>query len=223
MDVVNNLENVSDVSGWALKYLQCQPKLSDNIKYQKICAAIAVSLRIKIISKPLEWHRARLACCSRAILKQRKSWVLLSGLNYFSTPCGNKRHYMKQPAIPLTPHLSMTARHSFLQVKRLPRRRRKVPGAVVMGGGVCLHSISSIASGAGRMFRVAPKNKVRPRTFQSIIIVNSNQPNKTKIHFRSCSFILLLSKILIWIIFTAIIHSSTQVHVIWIPPLVQSV
>ncbi|KAA8583439.1 hypothetical protein FQN60_015985, partial [Etheostoma spectabile] len=35
------------------------------------------------------------------------------------------------------------ARHSFLQVKRLPRRSRKVPGAVVMGGGVCLHSISS--------------------------------------------------------------------------------
>ncbi len=53
-------------------------------------------------------------------------------------------------------HLSITARHSFLQVKRLPRRSRKVPGAVVMGGGVCLHSISSIGNGAGRMFRVAP-------------------------------------------------------------------
>lgn len=54
------------------------------------------------------------------------------------------------------PHLSITARHSFLQVKRLPRRNRKVPGAVVRGGGVCLHSISSRGNGAGRMFRVAP-------------------------------------------------------------------
>lgn len=53
-------------------------------------------------------------------------------------------------------HLSITARHSFLQVKRLPRRRRKVPGAVARGGGVCLHSISSRGNGAGRMLRVAP-------------------------------------------------------------------
>lgn len=58
--------------------------------------------------------------------------------------------------LPPPAHLSITARHSFLQVKRLPRRSRKVPGAVVMGGGVCLHSISSIGNGAGRMFRVAP-------------------------------------------------------------------
>ena len=63
---------------------------------------------------------------------------------------------------PLSPraHLSITARHSFLQVKRLPRRSRKVPGAVVMGGGVCLHSISSRGNGAGRMFRVAPGAEV---------------------------------------------------------------
>lgn len=61
-----------------------------------------------------------------------------------------------------TAHLSITARHSFLQVKRLPRRSRKVPGAVVMGGGVCLHSISSRGNGAGRMFRVAPGGEEAP-------------------------------------------------------------
>lgn len=58
------------------------------------------------------------------------------------------------------PHLSITARHSFLQVKRLPRRSRKVPGAVVMGGGVCLHSISSMGNGAGLIFKVAPEGQV---------------------------------------------------------------
>lgn len=78
------------------------------------------------------------------------------------TPGGNKSDVMKRSYhlsslhTSSGPHLSITARHSFLQVKRLPRRRRKVPGAVVRGGGVCLHSISSRGNGAGRMFRVAP-------------------------------------------------------------------
>ena len=60
---------------------------------------------------------------------------------------------------PSPAHLSITARHSFLQVKRLPRRSRKVPGVVVRGGGVCLHSISSIGNGAGLMLRVAPEDE----------------------------------------------------------------
>lgn len=77
-----------------------------------------------------------------------------------SIPPGNKEHLMKQPPIhrlrpPSPSHLSITARHSFLQVKRLPLRSRKVAGAAVRGG-VCLHSISSRGMGAGRMLRVAP-------------------------------------------------------------------
>lgn len=70
-------------------------------------------------------------------------------------PCGNKGRY-ETGSSSLSAYLSITAKHSFLQVKRLPRRSRKVPGVVVMGGGVCLHSISSIGNGAGRIFRVAP-------------------------------------------------------------------
>lgn len=98
---------------------------------------------------------------TKPILRLYKSHRLSARLfswtdcNVSSTPCGNKGQVMKPPPI-ITTHLSITARHSFLQVKRLPRRSRKVPGAVVMGGGVCLHSISSIGNGAGRMFRVAP-------------------------------------------------------------------
>lgn len=85
-----------------------------------------------------------------------------AGCTVSLTPGGNKSDVMKRSYhlsslhTSSGPHLSITARHSFLQVKRLPRRRRKVPGAVVRGGGVCLHSISSRGNGAGRMFRVAP-------------------------------------------------------------------
>lgn len=68
----------------------------------------------------------------------------------------------------LLSHLSITARHSFLQVKRLPRRRRKVPGVVARGGGVCLHSISSRGRGAGRMFRVAPGERTGSEKSESI-------------------------------------------------------
>lgn len=99
---------------------------------------------------------------TKPILRLYKSHRLSARLfswtdcNVSSTPCGNKGQVMKQPPPVITTHLSITAKHSFLQVKRLPRRSRKVPGAVVMGGGVCLHSISSIGNGAGRMFRVAP-------------------------------------------------------------------
>lgn len=51
----------------------------------------------------------------------------------------------------------MTARHSFLQVKRLPRRRRKLPGLQLMGGVLWCHStMSSSAMGAGLIARVAP-------------------------------------------------------------------
>lgn len=53
-------------------------------------------------------------------------------------------------------HLSMTARHSFLQVKRLPRRRRKLPGLQLMGGAFCHSTMSSSAMGAGLIARVAP-------------------------------------------------------------------
>lgn len=73
---------------------------------------------------------------------------------------------MMRAAAPL-PHLSITARHSFLHVKRLPRRSRKVPGAVAMGGGVCLHSISSMGRGAGRMLRVAPGTDRKGRGFRT--------------------------------------------------------
>lgn len=86
------------------------------------------------------------------------------------------------------PHLSITARHSFLQVKRLPRRKRKVPGAVVRGGGVCLHSISSRGNGAGRMFRVAPAaggllsyNRQRVRKSQQVSLwFGSTSDRKTE-------------------------------------------
>lgn len=54
-------------------------------------------------------------------------------------------------------YLSMTARHSFLQVNRLPRRSRKVPDVAETGGGVCLHSGSSIGMGAGLILSVAPE------------------------------------------------------------------
>lgn len=56
-------------------------------------------------------------------------------------------------------YLSMTARHSFLQVNRLPRRNRKVPDVAETGGGVCLHSGSSIGMGAGLILSVAPGKK----------------------------------------------------------------
>lgn len=128
-------------------------------------------------------------CCSQAILTQHKSRELnaqlMSGLNYFSTPCGNKIHDMKQlTPRPPPPHLSMTARHSFLQVKRLPRRRRKVPGAVVMGGGVCRHSISSIAKGAGRMFKVAPKIKGKTVDFFDQFQLEKKKISQTSIRNR---------------------------------------
>lgn len=55
-------------------------------------------------------------------------------------------------------YLSITARHSFLHVNRLPRRSLKVPEVAVTGGGVCLHSGSSIGMGAGLMLSVAPKD-----------------------------------------------------------------
>ena len=51
----------------------------------------------------------------------------------------------------------MTAKHSFLQVNRLPRRSRKVPDVAETGGGVCLHSGSSIGMGAGLILSVAPE------------------------------------------------------------------
>lgn len=51
----------------------------------------------------------------------------------------------------------MTAKHSFRQVNRLPRRSRKVPEVAVTGGGVCLHSGSSTGMGAGLMLNVAPE------------------------------------------------------------------
>jgi hypothetical protein len=54
-------------------------------------------------------------------------------------------------------YLSMTARHSFLQVNRLPRRSRKVPDVAETGGGVCLHSGSSSGMGAGLILNVAPE------------------------------------------------------------------
>lgn len=68
-------------------------------------------------------------------------------------------------------HLSITARHSFLQVKRLPLRKRKLPVAELIGGGVWRHSISSRVMGAGRMFRVAPGKGNR-------IIIKTRNKNK---------------------------------------------
>lgn len=59
---------------------------------------------------------------------------------------------------PAATYLSITARHSFLHVNRLPRRSLKVPEVAVTGGGVCLHSGSSIGIGAGLMLNVAPTN-----------------------------------------------------------------
>lgn len=59
---------------------------------------------------------------------------------------------------PEVTYLSITARHSFRHVNRLPRRSLKVPEVAVTGGGVCLHSGSSIGIGAGLMLNVAPKN-----------------------------------------------------------------
>lgn len=62
----------------------------------------------------------------------------------------------------VAPHLSMTARHSFLQVNLLPRRKRKPVGAAPNVGGACCQSIiSSRANGAARIARVAPEEKVR--------------------------------------------------------------
>lgn len=64
------------------------------------------------------------------------------------------------------PHLSITARHSFLQVNLLPRRRRKPPGAGPNWGGAWCQSItSSRARGAARMARVAPDVKNTRQTF----------------------------------------------------------
>lgn len=60
-------------------------------------------------------------------------------------------------------YLSMTAKHSFRQVNRLPLRSRKVPEVAVTGGGVCLHSGSSTGMGAGLMLNVAPE-KVKWKT-----------------------------------------------------------
>lgn len=102
------------------------------------------------------WSGCCLSCTRCSWVRARLCWL------HRLTPGGNKSDVMKRcyhlSSLHTSsgPHLSITARHSFLQVKRLPRRRRKVPGAVVRGGGVCLHSISSRGNGAGRMFRVAP-------------------------------------------------------------------
>lgn len=61
---------------------------------------------------------------------------------------------------PPTPYLSITARHSFLQVNLLPRRRRNPVGPEPNGSGAWCQSImSSRASGAARMARVAPEGK----------------------------------------------------------------
>lgn len=57
-------------------------------------------------------------------------------------------------------YLSMTARHSFLRPNRLPAPVvGKVPDVAETGGGVCLHSGSSIGIGAGLILSVAPENK----------------------------------------------------------------
>lgn len=62
------------------------------------------------------------------------------------------------PPPPPPPHLSITARHSFLQVNLLPRRKRKPVGAEPNVGGACCQSImSSRANGAARIARVAPE------------------------------------------------------------------
>lgn len=94
---------------------------------------------------------------------------------------------MKRARPPSPAYLSITAKHSFLQVKRLPRRSRKVPGVVVMGGGVCLHSISSIGNGAGRIFRVAPC----VRTGLCLVQMDGSgwscqTPHRTGMKYRGC-------------------------------------
>lgn len=68
----------------------------------------------------------------------------------------------------------MTAKHSFLQVNRLPRRKRKVPEVAVTGGGVCLHSGSSTGIGAGLMLNVAPgKSKAESKMFPKELKITS--------------------------------------------------
>lgn len=82
----------------------------------------------------------------------------------------------------------MTARHSFLHVNRLPRRSLKVPEVAVTGGGVCLHSGSSMGMGAGLMLSVAPKDnkhlcfpgglKVRP-ILSLLLVENKKKKDNT--------------------------------------------
>ena len=72
-------------------------------------------------------------------------------------------------------YLSMTARHSFLQVNRLPRRSRKVPDVAETGGGVCLHSGSSIGIGAGLILSVAPE--INTVFFSKYLFIKTNMIN----------------------------------------------
>lgn len=78
--------------------------------------------------------------------------------NFFAVTSSSFLRQLPLPPPPPPPHLSMTARHSFLQVNLLPRRRRKPPGAEPnVGGAWCQSIMSSRASGAARMARVAPE------------------------------------------------------------------
>lgn len=77
---------------------------------------------------------------------------------------------------PLLPYLSITARHSFLQVNLLPRRRRKPVGAGPNWAGACCQSIiSSRPSGADRMASVAP-NVTQSSWCQSLSHVSTVSP-----------------------------------------------
>lgn len=88
------------------------------------------------------------------------------------------------------PYLSMTARHSFLQVNLLPRLRRKPPGAGANGGGVWCHSItSSRARGAARMASVAPVAITNGKPFGPLFM--------TKISFK-CPTIHIMMKMKHW-------------------------